>query len=113
MKRAQDKSRPYYQLLDQEIEEKKRILEEHDKGTRRIPVGTNFDRLAHENVKKSWLEQGIWNHTFNETASTGRWKHEESPEPGSDADIDVDTEAAPQMPFSPVGKKSRNGGPNV
>lgn len=92
----QQASLPYYQRRAQETAEKIRILEEHDNGTHRLPVGTNFDRLAHENVKERWVAQGIWNNQWNETASLGRWKHEEPLEAESDADMDIDIEAACQ-----------------
>jgi hypothetical protein len=38
--------------------------------------GDTHDKLARENVKKRWMEQGIWNDKWNDMAA-GRWKHEE------------------------------------
>ncbi len=62
-------SLPYYQLQAQESEEEERLLEAHENGTRRLPVRTNYKTLARENVKKRWVEQGIWNDKWTDTAS--------------------------------------------
>ncbi|KAF2188142.1 hypothetical protein K469DRAFT_724733 [Zopfia rhizophila CBS 207.26] len=70
-----------------------RIYEAHENRTRRLHAGTNIYQLAYENVKKRWVEQGIWNDKWNKTAS-GRWKHEEPLELESESE--TDTEAGPQ-----------------
>ena len=50
--------------------------------------------MAHENVKKRWIEQGIWNNKWNKFAS-GRWKHEEPLELESESEMDMDVEPPP------------------
>ena len=36
--------------------------------TRRLRVGDDLDKTAYENVKKRWVEQGIWNSEWNQFA---------------------------------------------
>lgn len=69
-------SRPYDQFAAQNAEERERIIEAISNRTCRVPGGTDFETLAHENVKKRWVEQGIWNNKWNSMAN-GSWKHEE------------------------------------
>lgn len=78
---------PDNQFDAQESEEFQRILEADRNWTNRLPVGTNFQDLAHENVKKRWVEQGIWNDKWNGTVF-GLWKHQEplELEPESETD---------------------------
>lgn len=84
-----DASRPYDQLIAQEAEERERIIEEIGNRTRRVPIGTDYYRLAHENVKKRWIEQGIWKHEWKNGVAFGSWKHEEPLEPESRTDTDA------------------------
>ncbi|KAF2179938.1 hypothetical protein K469DRAFT_460860, partial [Zopfia rhizophila CBS 207.26] len=86
-------SLPYEQFEAQHREEEERIYEAHENRTRRLHAGTNIYQLAYENVKKRWVEQGIWNDKWNKTA-LGRWKHEEPLE--LESELETDTEAGPQ-----------------
>ena len=60
--------------------------------TRRLRVGDDADKIAYENVKKRWVEQGIWNNKWNKFAS-GRWKHGEPLELESKLETDLDAES--------------------
>lgn len=77
-----DASRPYHQFAAHVREEERRILYAHRNRIRSIPVGGNFIDMASKIVRERWVQQGIWNDKWSETAS-GRWKHEEPlrPEP--------------------------------
>jgi len=88
-------SLPYYQLQAQESEEEERLLEAHRNGTPRLLVGSNFKKLARENVKKRWVEQGIWNDKWTDTASTGVWKHEQPLEP--EPELEAETNDQPSL----------------
>ncbi|KAI1161037.1 hypothetical protein F5B18DRAFT_469147 [Nemania serpens] len=68
---------PQFQFRAQTTEERRQILQDHADQTHRVPAGTVFSRLAVENVKKLWAEQGIWNEKWN-TSDNWTWKHEES-----------------------------------
>lgn len=59
--REHGESFPSNQLLAQENEEIDRLTQLDPIRMRRIPVGTNYHKLAKENVMKRWVEQGIWN----------------------------------------------------
>jgi hypothetical protein len=89
-------SEPYHQFEHQINDEKKRIMEADLDRTRRIPVGSDAYTIAYENVKKRWVEQGIWNSKWNQFAS-GRWKHEEPLEIESESE--TDSEAGPSPPL--------------
>jgi hypothetical protein len=52
-------SLPYKQFSHQRIEEEKCIFEADLNGTRHLPIGSNTYKIAHENVKNRWVEQGI------------------------------------------------------
>jgi hypothetical protein len=68
---------------------------------RRLYVGDDPDKIAYENVKKRWVEQGIWNNKWNQFAS-GRWKHEEPLEVESEPETDPEVEPSPPLfSFSP------------
>ncbi|KAI9768628.1 MAG: hypothetical protein M1840_004825 [Geoglossum simile] len=85
-------SHPRGQFAAQEREESKRIWDADLDGTRRIPVGSDPDTIATQNVKKRWVDQGIWNAKWDQFAF-GRWKHEEPLE--LESEIQTDTEAEP------------------
>jgi hypothetical protein len=93
-------SQPYNQFSAQTSEERDRLLEASLNGIRRLPVGSNTYKMARENVKKRWVEQGIWNNKWNEMAS-GRWKHEEPPELESESKTDSEAESPPLFSFLP------------
>lgn len=38
----------------------RQIMEDDEARMRRVPVGRLFHDLAEENVKRRWVEQGIW-----------------------------------------------------
>ena len=80
-------SEPYTQFEHQTIDEGKRILEADRNRTHRLRVGDNHSEIAYENVKKRWVEQGIWNSRWNKFA-LGRWKHEEPLELESESETD-------------------------
>ncbi len=84
-------SLPYEQFAAQGLEEQERIFEADQNRTCRVPVGTNYSTLAQENVKKRWVEQGIWNKKWNSMAE-GRWKHQEPLEVECESETDSDTE---------------------
>ncbi|KAF2176606.1 hypothetical protein K469DRAFT_438086, partial [Zopfia rhizophila CBS 207.26] len=89
-------SLPKKQFAAQRSEEEERIYEAHENRTRRLHAGTNIYQLAYENVKKRWVEQGIWNDKWNDMAS-GRWKHEEQLALGSESETEA--EAKTQSPL--------------
>lgn len=89
-------STPYHQLQTQTIEEEKRVFEADLNGTHRLPIGSNTNKIADENVKNRWVEQGIWNNKWNKKGS-GRWKHEEPLEVESESETDSE---APTSLFS-------------
>jgi hypothetical protein len=89
-------SLPYEQFEAQTTEEERRIREAHENRTRPLPVGTDFYQLAHDRVKKRWVEQGIWNDKWTSTASGAVWKHEQPLELESESE--TETEAKNQPP---------------
>lgn len=95
-------SKPYDQFEHQVDEEEKRIFEASLNRTRRLPVGSDPAEMARENIKKCWVEQGIWNNKWNQFAD-GRWKHEEPPQIESESE--TDTEAEPSSPLFPSSPK--------
>jgi len=90
-------SLPYCQLQAQKTEEEQRLLEAHENGTRRLLVGSNYKTLARENVKKRWVEQGIWNDKWTDTASTGVWKHEQPLELELEPELEAETNDQPSL----------------
>jgi hypothetical protein len=86
-----DASQPRKQFAAQTSDEEKRIFEASLNGTCRLPVGSNISEIAYDNVKKCWVDQGIWNSKWNQFAS-GRWKHEEPLELESGSGTDSETE---------------------
>ncbi|KAL5330825.1 hypothetical protein ACEPPN_000349 [Leptodophora sp. 'Broadleaf-Isolate-01'] len=95
-------SKPYHQFEHQISDEKKRIMEASLNRTRRLRVGDDPDKIASENVKKRWVEQGIWNNRWNQFAS-GRWKHEEPLEIESESETDTEAESSRPL-FSSLSK---------
>lgn len=91
-------SEPYHQIEHQISDEKKRIMEADLDRTRRLRVGDDPDKIAYENVKKRWVEQGIWSNKWNQFAS-GRWKHEEPLEVESEPEADPEAEPSPPLFF--------------
>ncbi|KAH6974908.1 hypothetical protein EDB80DRAFT_784081 [Ilyonectria destructans] len=58
----------------------------------------NVDQNVHhsENVKKRWIEQGIWKDEWNnDNEPDGRWKHEEPLELESESETDSEAEPEP------------------
>ena len=90
-------SRPYYQLGAQEEEEKEWLVEADRTGTHPRPGRVDFHKLACDNVKKRWVEQGIWNEKWTSTASGGVWKHQEPLELKSEVETDDEREPQPQI----------------
>ena len=89
-------SKPYAQFEHQISDEEKRIWNSELNRTPAIPVGSDQYTIARENVKKRWVEQGIWNNKWNQSAY-GRWKHEEPLE--LDSQSEKDTEVGPSLPL--------------
>ena len=87
-------SRPYEQLSAQEIKEEEWLVQADRNGTHPLPCRVGFDKLAHDNVKKRWVEQGIWHEKWTSTASNGVWKHEEPLE--LESELETDDEREPQ-----------------
>ncbi|KAF5132868.1 hypothetical protein E5D57_003490 [Metarhizium anisopliae] len=85
--REHGESFPSNQLLAQENEEIDRLTQLDPIRMRRIPVGTNYHKLAKENVMKRWVEQGIWNEEWK-SRSVWRWKHEEPLDPKFESNKD-------------------------
>jgi hypothetical protein len=54
--------------------------------------------MAYKNLKKLWVEQGIWNNKWGPLAY-GLWKHEEPLQPGSESDMDSEAEPPPPRIF--------------
>lgn len=52
---------PRQQFAAQMNEEEERIINALENPPFRVRVGTIYAKLAHENVKKRWIEQGNWN----------------------------------------------------
>lgn len=52
-------------------------------------VGKDISKVVEENVKKRWVEQGIWNEKWK-TRTPWRWKHEEPLDPDSEPEADSD-----------------------
>ncbi|CAI7610652.1 unnamed protein product [Penicillium glandicola] len=91
-----DASRPDQQFDAQVYELEARIIEEIESKTLDVPNGTNPNTLAHETVKKNWMEQGIWNEDWSEMPLI-RWLHEESPEPTPAPETDTGTAIDPKL----------------
>ena len=79
-KEEHEASLPYYQFNAQTSQERERILEGLETRTAFVPLRTSFDSIAHDRVKKDWMEQGIWDNTWKCLAGC-RWMHEESYQP--------------------------------
>lgn len=90
-------SEPYYQFLDQRTDEKDDIIEADLNRTHRLRVGDNPSKIAYENVKRRWIEQGIWNNKWNIYAH-GRWKHEERLELESESETGSEAASSPPPP---------------
>lgn len=73
-----------------------------------MPVGSNAFTMAHENVKKRWVEQGIWNNNWNQFA-LGRWKHEEPLQAGSDSETNSEEEPSSLFSFFPKKRQPEQG----
>ncbi|KPM35522.1 hypothetical protein AK830_g11034 [Neonectria ditissima] len=56
--------------------------------------------LSEQNVKKRWVEQGIWNHKWK--MCMGKWKHEEPLDLDSDPEDDEDDIEARAGPFGDI-----------
>ncbi|KKZ60762.1 hypothetical protein EMCG_04572 [[Emmonsia] crescens] len=90
-------SLPYTQFSAQRGEELDRILRASTDGSNSIPIGIGFHKLAHDNVKKQWVEQGIWNDKWNDRAH-GLWKHEEPLDIDSESEIEDKSEHISILP---------------
>ena len=99
-------SQPYYQFSDQ-VEEERRRMWRADPRTSWMTINPGdqiFKKEAHETVKKSWVEQGIWNKNWSQFA-LGRWKHEEPLELESESE--TDSEGKPPSIFFPSPSKPK------
>lgn len=85
-------SHPSNQYEAQVSEERERLYDGDRNRTHRLPAGTDFFKLAEDNVKKRWVEQGIWNEKWK-YAKVWKWKHEES----ADAEPQPRVENAPPL----------------
>ncbi|KAJ5808877.1 hypothetical protein N7474_010146 [Penicillium riverlandense] len=94
LKKDRETSRPYNQFDDQVAEVEAHIIEEFENRRLKLPIGTNFKKLAHETVKQRWVEQGIWRDEWKNGPQT-RWMHEEPLELPSATEADAD--AAPSL----------------
>ena len=91
-------SKPRKQFSAQIREERKRISEASLNGTHRLSIGDSTFEIAYENVKKRWVEQGIWSNKWNNKLNnfaSEQWEHEEPLEVESDSETDMDPEAPP------------------
>src|SRR2546421_148455 len=86
------------QLEPQMRDEERRIREAYENRTF-VPVGTDFYQLAYDEVKKRWVEQGIWNDKWTATASGAVWKHEQPLELESELETETETEAKKKPPI--------------
>lgn len=80
---------PASQYKSQVKEELNRIKIGEEKETRDIPVNVEFATIAKDEIKKRWMEQGIWNDKWTH-GTIWKWKHEEPPEP----DVELQTNLA-------------------
>jgi len=97
-------SRVHEQFLYQQGEEEKQLRDAGRKGE----LGSghfDFRNTAHENVKKRWIKQGIWNGKW-ESLSRALWKHEEPLQVESESESGSEPEG-PRSVFGTVPKKSR------
>lgn len=94
-------SLPYYQLMAQEDKEEKWLVEADRNGTHPLPGRVDFNKLACDNVKNRWVEQGIWNEKWTSTASIGIWKHQEPLESESELETDDERERQPRIFAAP------------
>lgn len=81
-------SRPFQQFKHQVSIEWRRIMmqiQPRVKGRKQktLRVNLRLDRakIAEQNVKNRWIEQGIWNDEWTTDKVGERWKHEEDPTP--------------------------------
>ena len=67
---------------------------------RPLATGGTHDKMAHENVKKRWMEQGIWNNKWKDIYEAGQWKHEEPLEVEPESETDLEAESSSRLlPF--------------
>ena len=93
--------KPHEQFSHQINKLEKRVFEADVNGTHRIPVGSDPRTIAHDNVKKLWVEQGIWNNHWDYYAY-GRWKHEEPLQLESESENKSEAgRLSPLFPFFP------------
>ena len=69
-------SLPCRQFEAQTSDELKRLLVADADGSAKQPVGTRFDKVADENIKNQWIEQGIWDENWDNVRVASKWKHE-------------------------------------
>ncbi|XXH00891.1 hypothetical protein Hte_007242 [Hypoxylon texense] len=79
-------SLPKKQLAHQVKEERDVVFKAIVNRTFKLPPGTSIDSVARDNVVARWVEQGIWNDKWNDTAD-GVWKHEELPDISSEPGV--------------------------
>lgn len=95
--REREASEPHKQFSAQVEEERRRIWNAHPRTSwMTLKPGNTFSEEASENVKKSWVEQGIWNNKWNQFA-LGRWKHEEPLQLESESETDSEAEPSPPI----------------
>ncbi|QSS61266.1 hypothetical protein I7I51_03439 [Histoplasma capsulatum] len=107
--RERGASSPYEQFTSQRKAEENRIFKAAMDRTEHVPVGISFYRLAEVNIKKRWIEQGIWNDKWNSrtTLASTKWKHEELEESDSESDTDRVVTPQPRFSFFPTEPKPR------
>jgi hypothetical protein len=95
LRRERMASYPREQFSAQTSEELERLWDADPRmgGRRPIAIKGTHDKMAHETVKKRWIEQGIWNNKWNNMAD-GRWKHEEPLEVESELETDSEAESS-------------------
>ncbi|KAK8123131.1 hypothetical protein PG984_011801 [Apiospora sp. TS-2023a] len=100
-------SRPHEQWSDEAFEEGHRMVQSRvEEGSFvHVPDSTNlppveFLRWAREAVTKRWVEQGIWNNSWEPDMPTGLWKHEEPLDLKSESDSENDPKTGARSLFS-------------
>ncbi|KAI4124705.1 MAG: hypothetical protein LQ347_005630 [Umbilicaria vellea] len=102
-------SLPYEQFHAQESEERERLwaADPETSWERPIPAGGLFGKMVYEQVRKNWVNQGIWNDNWDDMAF-GQWKHEEPLELESESETDSEADfPPPAFFFSKPGKQAQ------
>ncbi|TGJ88656.1 hypothetical protein E0Z10_g6 [Xylaria hypoxylon] len=95
-------SLPRTQFETQVEEESRRLYRESDL----LCLVCELEPPAAENVKKWWIEQGIWKEEWSKNnRPDGRWKHEEPIKCDAESETDSGAEAEPECIFGPKRKQ--------